>query len=100
MYRYRTDQRIQIRLTMSRIRIPEHCLLQYSLADPGSGAFLTHANPGSGTGKIQDTDQGSESGMNSPDHECLETIFLGKNNFFDADPGWKKLGSGMEHCHN
>jgi hypothetical protein len=56
----------------------------YSVADPdpGSGAFLT-----------------PRSGMNNQIHisECLETIFLGvkRLNFFDADPGWKKLGSGI-----
>jgi hypothetical protein len=46
---------------------------------------------------------GSGSGMNkNPDHisdsESLETIFLGlkkKLKFFDADPGWKKFGSGI-----
>jgi hypothetical protein len=58
----------------------------------GSGAFLT---PGSGMGKKS----GSESGMNNPDHisKSLETIFWVKiPKFFDADPGWKKFGSGME----
>jgi hypothetical protein len=41
---------------------------------------------------------GSGSGMNDPDHisENLETIFLVKIlKFFDADPGWKKFGSGI-----
>jgi hypothetical protein len=40
---------------------------------------------------------GSGSGMNNPDHisESLETI-LKILKFFDADPGWKKFGSGME----
>jgi hypothetical protein len=46
------------------------------------------------------------SGMNNPDHisESLETIFWVKIlKFFDADPGWKKLGSGInipdpQHC--
>jgi hypothetical protein len=40
----------------------------------------------------------SGSGMNNPDHisESLETIFWIKIlKFFDADPGWKKFGSGM-----
>jgi hypothetical protein len=41
----------------------------------------------------------SGSGMNNPDHisESLETIFWLKYilKFFDADPGWKKFGSGM-----
>jgi hypothetical protein len=54
--------------------------------DPGSGAFLT---PGSGMGKKS----GSGSGMNNPDHifECSNTVFK----LFDADPGRKKLGSGI-----
>jgi hypothetical protein len=42
---------------------------------------------------------GSGSGMNNPDHisESLETIFWVKIlQFFDADPGWDKFGSGME----
>jgi hypothetical protein len=37
--------------------------------------------------------------MNNPDDipECLETIFWVKIlKFFDADPGWKKIGSEME----
>jgi hypothetical protein len=41
----------------------------------------------------------SGSGMNNPDHifESLDTIFWVKIlKFFDADPGWKKFGSGME----
>jgi hypothetical protein len=44
--------------------------------------------------------------MNNPDHisESLETIFWVKIlKFFDADPGWKKFGSGRDipdpqHC--
>jgi hypothetical protein len=56
-----------------------------SVADPDSesNAFLT---PGSG------------SGMNNPDHisQSLETIFWVKIlKFFDADPWWKKIGSGI-----
>jgi hypothetical protein len=43
---------------------------------------------------------GSGSEMNNPDHifpKSLETIFWVKVfKFFDADPGWKKFGSGME----
>jgi hypothetical protein len=42
---------------------------------------------------------GSGPGMNNPDHisENLETIFWVKIlKFFDANPGWKKFGSGME----
>ncbi len=41
---------------------------------------------------------GSGSGMNNPDYisASLETIFWVKIiKFFDADPGWKKFGSGM-----
>jgi hypothetical protein len=40
----------------------------------------------------------SGSGMNNPGHisESLETIFWVKIlKFFDADPGWKKFGSGI-----
>ncbi len=36
--------------------------------------------------------------MNNPDHifQSVETIFLGKIlKFFDLDPGWKKIGSGI-----
>ncbi len=44
--------------------------------------------------------QESGSGMNNPDHisESLETVFLGVKirKLFDADPGWKKFGFGME----
>jgi hypothetical protein len=62
-------------------------ILDYSsVADP---------DPGSGMGKKS----GSGSGMNNPDHisESLETIFWVRIlKFFDADPGWKKFGSGME----
>jgi hypothetical protein len=42
---------------------------------------------------------GSGSGLKIPDHisESLETIFWVKIlKFFDADPGWKKFGSGLE----
>ncbi len=59
--------------------------------DPGSGAFLT---PGSWMGEKSD----SGSGMNNPNHisESLETIFWVKIlKFFHADPGWKKIGSGI-----
>jgi hypothetical protein len=40
----------------------------------------------------------SGSGMNNPDHnsESLKNYFWDKIlKFFDADPGWKKFGSGM-----
>jgi hypothetical protein len=41
---------------------------------------------------------GSVSGMNNPDHisEKLKNNFLVKIlTFLDADPGWKKFGSGI-----
>jgi hypothetical protein len=45
----------------------------------------------------------SGSGMNNPDHIffCLETIFFIFRGvkilkFFDADPGWRQFGSGIE----
>jgi hypothetical protein len=59
---------------------PKHCIK--SVADPGSGAFLT---PGSGMSKKS----GSGSGMNNTDHisKSFETIFWVKIlKFFDADP--------------
>jgi hypothetical protein len=40
--------------------------------------------------------------MKNPDHisESLETIFGVKIfKFFDADPGWKKSGSGIRDKH-
>jgi hypothetical protein len=64
-----------------------------SVADPGSGTFLT---PGSGMGKK------SGSGMNNPYHisESLETIFGVKIlKFFEAHPGWKKFESGIRDKH-
>jgi hypothetical protein len=48
--------------------------------------------------KNQDPDPGSGSMMNNPSHfsESGETIFWVKIlKFFDADPGWKKFGSGI-----
>ncbi len=68
-------------------------LIRISVADPDSG---------SGMGKKL----GSGSGMNNPDHisERLETVFWVKIlKFVDADPGWKKFGSGItfpdsQHC--
>ncbi len=57
--------------------------LLFSVADPGSGAFLT---PGSGMGKKS----GPGSGMSNQDHisESLETVFWVKIlKFFDAEPG-------------
>ncbi len=53
-------------------------------------------DPGSGMSKKS----GPGSGMNNPDHisENLKIIFcVKKPKFFDADPGWKKFGSGMEN---
>jgi hypothetical protein len=47
--------------------------------------------------KNQDPDLGS--GMNNPDHisKSVETIFWAKiPKFLDADPGWKKFGSGID----
>jgi hypothetical protein len=72
--------------------------MDYSVANPGSGAFLTF-DPGSRMCKKL----GSGSWMNNPDHiaESLETIFGLK---FDTDPGsgmknfdqgWKKFGYGI-----
>ncbi len=82
----------QIESQSRRIQeIGEHCL-SLSVAGLGSGAFFT---PGSGMGKKS----GSGSGMNNPEHisESLETIFWVKIlKFFDANPEWKKFGSGME----
>jgi hypothetical protein len=85
-------------------------LESFSVADPnpGSGAFLT-AGSGirclfdlwirdPGWVKNQDPDPGSGSGINNPDHisESLEIIFWVKIlEFFDADSGWKKFGSGI-----
>jgi hypothetical protein len=68
------------------------CSLVTSVADPGSGAFLT---PRSGMLKIKIwIREGKKSrfvsGMNIPDHisESLETIFWVKIlKLFDADPG-------------
>jgi hypothetical protein len=45
---------------------------------------------------------GSGSGMNNPGHisESLGTISWVKIlKFFDADPGWKKFGSGIRDKH-
>ncbi len=61
-----------------------------------NNCLFDHLNPGSGMGKKS----GSRSEMNNVDHisECLETIFWGLTylKFFDADPGWKKIGSGIK----
>jgi hypothetical protein len=71
--------------------------LNYSVADPGSGAFLI-----SGSGIRYG---GSGSWMNNPNHisESLESIILVKMlQFFDADPGsgMKKFGSGIRDGRN
>ncbi len=55
--------------------------------DPGSAAF---------SGIRDGKKSGSGSGMNNPDNisKSLETIFWVKIlKFFDADPGWEKIGS-------
>jgi hypothetical protein len=61
--------------------------------DPGSGAFLT---PGSGMGKVR---------IRIRDPDPTRIIFPRAQKpffwvkilkFYDADPGWKKSGSGME----
>jgi hypothetical protein len=41
-----------------------------------------------------DKKSGSGSGMNNPDH--ISYFWFKILKFFDADPGWKKFGSGME----
>jgi hypothetical protein len=63
---------------------PHQTKMLDSVADPGSGAFMT---PGSGIGKKSES---PGSGINNPDHisESLETIFWVKIlKFFDVDPG-------------
>jgi hypothetical protein len=58
--------------------------------------------PGSG----MDKKSGSGSGTNNPDHfsDGLERMgWVEIPKFFDADPGWKKFGSGInipdpQHC--
>ncbi len=78
----------------SIIKVKQESVRESSIADSGSGAFLT---PGSGMGKKS----GSVSGMNNPDHISwsLETIFLGlqySNSLMRIrEPGWKKFGSGI-----
>jgi hypothetical protein len=77
-------------------------ILFHSVADPdpGSGAFLT---PGFRIVKKSR----SGPGKTNPDHisESLGNNFLGlKYLNFDADPGWKKFGSGikipdLQHCN-
>jgi hypothetical protein len=44
---------------------------------------------------------GSGCGINKPNQisESLETIFWVRKYFFDADPGWKKFGSGIRNKH-
>ncbi len=76
----------------------QKCSIKCSVADTGSGAFLTTASG-------MDKKSGSGSGMNNPDHisESLETIFGVKIlKFFDADPGsgMKKFGSRIRDRKN
>jgi hypothetical protein len=74
-----------------------------SVADPGSGAFLT---PSSGMGKKSRCGSGIWIQSNFPDHisESLKTISWNKIlKFFDADadPGFWNFfdpGSGMVKC--
>jgi hypothetical protein len=72
------------------------CTVKISVADPdpGSSVFLT---PGSGMGKnplpgseIRDEHPGSF-------FESLYQFFCVSNipEFFNADPGWEKIGSGI-----
>jgi len=52
---------------------------------------------------FRDLDPGPGSGMNNPDHnsKSLETIFWVKIlEFFETDPGWKKLGSRIRDVKN
>ncbi len=78
--------------------------------DPGSGAFLTPRSgiqdPGFGMDKNQDPDPGSGSGMNNQIifPRALKTIFgvkfgvdpgSGIEKIRIRDPGWKKVGSGI-----
>jgi hypothetical protein len=71
--------------------------------------FISVADPDPGFGIrclfdpwIRDTGRvktGPEAGMNNPDHisESLETNFWAKIlKLFEADPGWKKVGSGIQ----
>jgi hypothetical protein len=49
-------------------------------------------------GGVENPDPGPGSGIDYPDHisESLKNCFLFKIlKFFDADPGWKKFGSGI-----
>jgi hypothetical protein len=74
------DFRFLKNLVLIRIQIQHKALISVADPDPGSGALLT---PGSGMN-------------NHLDHisESLETIFWVKIlKFFDANQGWKKLGS-------
>jgi hypothetical protein len=77
--------------------------------EPGSGSetldpvLFWPLDPGSGMGRKS----ASGSGMNNPDHifqsfETIFLVFLGLK-YFDADPGWKNVGSGInipdpQHC--
>jgi hypothetical protein len=62
-------------------------VLRIRSRDPGSGAFLTL-----GWEKNQDPDPEQRIHIS----DSLETIFWVKIlKFFDADPGWKEFGSGI-----
>jgi hypothetical protein len=78
----------------------------------GSGEFFSQCcRSGSGSRCLFDPwirdpgwvkKSGSESGMNNPDHisESLETpCWVKIFKFFDADPGWKIFGSGIQDKH-
>jgi hypothetical protein len=77
------------------ICIQNYYSITVSVADPGSGAFLT---PGSGMGE--------RSGSGIQDENPGSYFWVLRNHFFGLkflnslrriwDPGWKKLGSGME----
>jgi hypothetical protein len=83
---------------LTQIRIEVKCcagIWTRSVADPDpvSGAFFT---PGSVIGMGRKSGSGSR--LNNPDHifEILETIFWVEIlKFFDADPRWKKFGTGI-----
>jgi hypothetical protein len=89
---------------VSRLHVshpPSHAALYYvmgSVPDPGSGAFLT---TGSGMGRKSASGSGIRD--DQPGSYFLELrnhffVFVGVKifKFFDADPGWRQFGSGME----
>jgi hypothetical protein len=118
-YRYVLSGQVGALITFPHTLVPtslHHIILRYatpeniSVADPGSGAFLTPVCGIRYLGKKS----GSGSGMNNPEHisASLETNFWVKIlKSFDADPGsgiffdpgsgirdsgWKKLASGKK----